>query len=254
MIIEGIKNIVKKIILKEKSDSDSYISFLRKGGAIIGNYVTIHEPRTVFIDPTRPFLIEIGNNVEITRNVTILTHGYDWSVLKAVYGNVLGSSGKVSIGNNVFIGMNSTILKGISIGNNVIIGANSLVNKDIPDNCVVAGNPAKVITDMGSYYKKRLSNQLNEAKEMAIQYKKNCGEIPPKEIFYEFFWLFENRNENGFKIPKFESMMYLKGNYNKSVITHNKYNKEFNNYDDFLKYCFSGEESKNKTKNSSENQ
>lgn len=49
-------------------------------------------------------------------------------------------------------------------------------------------------------------------------------------------------------------MMYLKGNYNKSVITHKKYNKEFNNYDDFLKYCFSGEESKNKTKNSSENQ
>ena len=53
--------------------------------------------------------------------------------------------GGVKIGNNVFIGMKSTILKGVRIGNNVIIGANSLVNKDVPDNCVVAGNPAKIV-------------------------------------------------------------------------------------------------------------
>ena len=43
--------------------------------------------------------------------------------------------------------MKSTILKGVHIGNNVIIGANSLVNKDIPDNCVAAGNPCKVIKE-----------------------------------------------------------------------------------------------------------
>lgn len=69
-------------------------------------------------------------------------------VLKGVYGEVLGSSGKVTIGKNVFIGMNSTILKGVSIGNNVIIGANSLVNKNIPDNVVVAGNPCRIIMSL----------------------------------------------------------------------------------------------------------
>lgn len=89
-----------------------------------------------------------------------MTHGFDWSVPKGVYGEVLGSSGKVSIGNNIFIGMKSTVLKGVSIGNNVIIGANSLVNRDIPDNCVAAGNPCRVIMSLDEYYKKRKYEQV----------------------------------------------------------------------------------------------
>lgn len=48
---------------------------------------------------------------------------------KKVYGEILGSSGGGKIGNNVFIGMHTTILKGTNIGDNVIIGVNSLVNK-----------------------------------------------------------------------------------------------------------------------------
>ncbi|HBM5651585.1 transferase, partial [Enterococcus faecium] len=54
----------------------------------------------------------------------------------------MGSSERIKIGNNVFIGMKSRILKGVHIGNNVVIGANSLVNKDVSDDCVVAGNLA----------------------------------------------------------------------------------------------------------------
>jgi len=50
-----------------------------------------------------------------------------------------------SIGNNVSIGANVTIIGDIRIGDNVIIGAGSVVVKDVPDNCVVAGNPAQVI-------------------------------------------------------------------------------------------------------------
>ena len=99
----------------------------------------IFDPTTVFLDHTRPWMIEIGKNVKITRGVTILTHGFDWSVLKGKYGNVLGSCGKVTIGDNCFIGMHSTILKGVTIGDNVIIGANSLVNHDIPSNSVWGG-------------------------------------------------------------------------------------------------------------------
>jgi acetyltransferase-like isoleucine patch superfamily enzyme len=51
----------------------------------------------------------------------------------------------VSIGNNVWIGENVCILPGVKIGNGCIIGANSVVNKDIPDNCIIAGAPAKVV-------------------------------------------------------------------------------------------------------------
>ncbi|WP_263559838.1 sugar O-acetyltransferase [Paenibacillus polymyxa] len=51
----------------------------------------------------------------------------------------------VLIGNDVWIGANCVILPGVMIGNNVVIGAGAVVTKDIPDNCVVGGVPAKVI-------------------------------------------------------------------------------------------------------------
>lgn len=51
------------------------------------------------------------------------------------------------IGNNVIVGINSIILPGVKIGNHVVVGAGSVVTKDVPDHCVVAGNPAKVIRE-----------------------------------------------------------------------------------------------------------
>ena len=54
-------------------------------------------------------------------------------------------SGRPTIGNNVSLGANVTIIGPVRVGNNVIVGAGSVVVKDVPDNCVVAGNPAKVI-------------------------------------------------------------------------------------------------------------
>ena len=61
-------------------------------------------------------------------------------------GNALGKKkGVPTIGDNVFMGRNSIVIGNVTIGNNVLIGAGSVVVKDIPDNCVVAGNPAKII-------------------------------------------------------------------------------------------------------------
>ena len=51
----------------------------------------------------------------------------------------------VNIGNDVWIGGNCTILPGVTIGNNVVIAAGAVVTKDVPDNSVVGGVPAKVI-------------------------------------------------------------------------------------------------------------
>lgn len=53
----------------------------------------------------------------------------------------------INIGNNVWIGMNSIVMRGVTIGDNVIIGAGSLVTKDIPENTIAAGNPCKVIRE-----------------------------------------------------------------------------------------------------------
>lgn len=56
-----------------------------------------------------------------------------------------GKGGRPTIGDNVILGASVTIIGGIHIGNNVTVGAGSVVVKDVPDNCVVAGNPAKII-------------------------------------------------------------------------------------------------------------
>lgn len=67
----------------------------------------------------------------------------------------------VKIGNNVFIGMNTIILKGVNIGSNVIIGAGSVVTKDIPDNVVAAGNPCRPIMTIDEYREKKEECSIN---------------------------------------------------------------------------------------------
>lgn len=233
---ESIKKLVKKVLMRHKASSNDFIKYLRKKKVRIGEGVTIFEPQSVFLDATRPWLLEIGDDVQITRGVTILTHGYDWSVLKGKYGEICGSAGKVKIGNNVFIGMQATILKGVTVGNNVIIGANSLVNKDVPDNVVVAGNPARIIMSIEDYYKKRKNNQFIEAKKMAIEYYKVYNKVPPREIFREFFWLFGDRrniNEN----KSFFDIMHLVRNYEKSMEKYEETEPMFKSYNDFLLAC-----------------
>ncbi len=147
----------------------------------------------------------------------------------------MGSSGKVKIGNNVFIGMNSTILKNTTIGDNVIIGANSLVRGIIPSNCIIAGNPAKIICSLDDYYNKRITCQLNEAKEIAKEYFEVYHRIPPKNVFHEFFWLFEQRNCTS--DSNFDSIMKLTGNYDKTLARYKKTQPIFKSYQEFISYC-----------------
>lgn len=227
-----IKKIIKKIIYGKKYSSSTYIKYLRSQGMRIGDYTIIYAPRNTIIDETRPWLIEIGTNVKITEGVTILTHGYDWSVLSVKYNELLGSAGKVKIGNNVFIGMNSTILKNVTIGNNVIIGANSLVNKDVPDNVVIGGNPAKIICNIDEYYQKRRKKQIDEAINLSIEYFNVYKKWPTKKELREFLFLFKPETDNIFK-----EIASLNGNYEqiKESYINNKY--IYNNINDFINKC-----------------
>lgn len=164
---------------------------MKEQGCTIGERVVFFDPQSTTVDTTRPWLIEIGNDVQIPYGVSILTRGYDWSVLKGKYGDVLGSSGKVIIGNNVFVGAKSIILKGVTIGDNVIIGAGSVVCKSIPDNVVAAGNPCRVIMTIDEYYQKRCQEQLNEATELVREYRKKYNKYPDETALSEFFFLFD---------------------------------------------------------------
>lgn len=78
--------------------------------------------------------IKIGNYVRITRGVTLLAHD-----------NCRSIKADCTIGNNCIIGINSIVMPGVTIGNNVVVAAASVVTKDIPDGCMVAGNPAHII-------------------------------------------------------------------------------------------------------------
>ena len=62
--------------------------------------------------------------------------------------------GKVKIGNNVYIGNNSLIMPGVTIGCNVLVAAGSVVTHSVPDNVVIGGNPARIISTFDDYYKK----------------------------------------------------------------------------------------------------
>lgn len=233
-----MKKFIKKIIYRERASSEELVKYYRKLGMRIGERTCFFSPRNVLLDETRPWLIEIGNDVQITHGVTILTHGYDWAVLKGVYGEVMGSAGKVQIGNNVFIGMNTTILKGSVIGDNCIVGAGSLVRGAFPAGSVIAGNPARVICSIEDYREKRMEAQLNEARELAVEYLKVYGRYPSKEIFHEFFWLFEKRPADKLETDEFGRVMRLVGNEKVSYEHFNSTKGMFDSYEEFLQYCF----------------
>ncbi len=103
----------------------------------------------VILDPGHCWLLEIGDNVTMAPRVHILCHD---ASTKTFLGYT--KIGRVTIGDNVFIGAESVVLPNVTIGNNVIVGANSTVTHDIPDGMVVAGSPARVICTTEEYLAK----------------------------------------------------------------------------------------------------
>lgn len=106
---------------------------------------------------SEPYLISIGDNVTVAQNVHFITHDGATRVFrrKAKYQDVI-KYGRITIHNNCFIGINSTLLPGITIGSNSIVAAGSVVNKDVPPNTIVGGNPAEIIGTVEEYAEKCL--------------------------------------------------------------------------------------------------
>ncbi len=91
--------------------------------------------------------ITLGNGVLCGAN-TLITD-FDWHGLAPDQRrSSSGDSKPIRIGNNVFIGYGSVVLKGVTIGDNTVIGANSVVTRDIPANVIAGGNPCKVIRNL----------------------------------------------------------------------------------------------------------
>lgn len=94
--------------------------------------------------------ITIGNNATIAHNVVIIDS--DYHTIKYEDGKENIKSAPIFIGDNVWIGRESIILKGVNIGDGAVIAAHSVVTKDVPAKTIVAGNPAKVIKENIDWY------------------------------------------------------------------------------------------------------
>lgn len=105
------------------------------------DYTTILE-RNLNFDRLYPQGIHIGKYCLVASGVTILSHDHCKRTGPRVVDCLLMDT---VIGNRCFLAVNSTILGGVKIGDEVIVGAGSVVTKDVPSNCIVAGNPARII-------------------------------------------------------------------------------------------------------------
>ena len=147
----GIAEVVKELV--GKSDNAfinppfycDYGSHIKVGKYFFANYnCTIIDVADVII----------GDYCQMAPNVAIYTAGHP--VYPSTRNTAYEYGKEIVIGDNVWIGGNSVILPGVHIGNDVVIGAGSVVTKDIPDRCIAAGNPCKVIRKITEEDKRKL--------------------------------------------------------------------------------------------------
>lgn len=141
------------------------ISQMRDAGYLIGDHCKIYSS----LGTPEPYLIEIGNDVTISFDVTVITH--DNAPIKVVDG-ATDIVGKIVIGNNCFIGAGAIILPGVTLAEKTIIAAGSVVTKSVHESQrIVAGNPAKEIGTWDDY-KRKIENKCFNFDGMSYERKK----------------------------------------------------------------------------------
>lgn len=160
------------IIILYPGDAKKRTEFIKKHHLLgsIGDNCSIQQRKI----PLNPELIFLHNNVRIASNVGFGTHDVIHRMLNVKYKSqsFIERVGCIEIMDNVFVGSRTVILYNTKIGSNVIIGSNSLVNKDIPDNSVYAGIPARYICSFDEY--------VNKARKYSESVREmyNIGEMP----------------------------------------------------------------------------
>jgi hypothetical protein len=188
------------------------------------------------VDISRPLLVDIGEHCYFLENFLLLTHDNVAKTFGPIYHDFLPSSGKVTIGNNVYFARNCTVLKGVTIGDNCIIGFGSTVTKDIPSNSVAVGTPAKVICTIDEYYNRRQKESLDEAFDLIRTIVAKTGRKPTiQEMWEEFpFWLDGGQDDNRLRF----STKYQTRGFNEEYAK--KHKAKFDSFDSFVDSALSG--------------
>ncbi|MCT1391420.1 acyltransferase [Peribacillus frigoritolerans] len=135
------------------------VSKTKNTNLLLGDKVTLYQGVSFFLDKIGA-TISIGDGTYINRRTEIMCKdnivigrdcaiSWDVVITDTDYHSINDreDTSPVEIGNNVWIGCNSTILKGVSIGDGAVVAANSVVTKDVPPKVLVGGNPAKIIRE-----------------------------------------------------------------------------------------------------------
>ncbi len=125
---------------------------------------------------SEPYLISIGNNVQVTEDVWFHTHGGGNAIRAEVPD--YDSFGKITIHDWAYIGSGSHILPGVTIGEGALVAAGSIVTKSVPPHTVVGGNPARVICTVEEYKKKNLKYNTKTFGMSAEEKKKELVSLP----------------------------------------------------------------------------
>lgn len=150
LMLTKINNFLKIKLGKINKDELTVEACIKRGMKVGTN---CHGLAASTIDYAHCWLIEIGDNVTFAPQVYLLAH--DASTKRYLDYTKIA---KIKIQDNVFIGARALIMPGVSIGKGAIIAAGSVVTKNIPQNTIVAGNPAKVIGDTREYINKHKEN------------------------------------------------------------------------------------------------
>lgn len=135
-----------------------YCRVLRRNGVVV-NGTPVWISHTVYFDAKFPGAITVGDRVGISGEVKLLTHDFSMDRISEMkFGRHNDKDmvfrGPIVIGDYAVVGLGSIVMPGVTIGRGSIVGAGSVVTKDVPDEVVVGGNPAKVICTVDEWWEK----------------------------------------------------------------------------------------------------
>ena len=140
------------------------VAYARRKGVRVGENCRIY----IKSWGSEPFLISIGDHVTVTSGVKFITHDGSTCLVKDQNGKRYQRFAPIQVGSHVFIGVNTIVMPGVKIGSNVVIGAGSVVTKDIPDNSVAIGVPAKVVSSFADYATKTQASCASDSELAGI--------------------------------------------------------------------------------------